>query len=30
VKQAELNAALDLHKNDIQAAADPPEEQPAD
>ena len=28
VKQTELNAALDLHENDIQAAADPPEEQP--
>ena len=29
VKQTELNAALDLHKNDVQAAADQPEEQPA-
>jgi hypothetical protein len=29
VKQTELNAALDLHKNDVQAAADQPGEQPA-
>jgi integrase len=29
VKQTELNAALDLHKNDVQAAADRPEGQPA-
>ena len=29
VKQTELNAALDLNKNDVQAAADQPEGQPA-
>ena len=28
IKQTELNAALDLHKNDVQAAGEQPEEPP--